>query len=73
MNWHIHESEIILEKETHKTHLEFDIRTDYLMPAKIPDLLIVNKKKKKKTERIIDFDHRVKIKDLPENLKSYRT
>ena len=58
--------EYFMEKETHKLLWDFDIETEYLIPARRPDLVIVNKKKKReRTYRTVDFavpeDHRVKI------------
>ena len=61
-NW-----ESVLEKETHKFICDFEIQTDQLISARQPDLVIVNKKKKKRTCRIVDFavptDHWVKLKE----------
>ena len=56
---------------------DFEIQTDHLIPVKRPDLMIDNKKKKKKrklwTYQIMDFavlaDHRGEIK---ENEKRYK-
>ena len=40
---------------------------DHLIPARRPDLIIINKKKKKRTCKIVDFsvpaDHRIKLKE----------
>ena len=66
----MHNPESILENETHKILWDFEIQTDNLMLARRPDLVIVNKKEKKKekkTFRIVDFavptEHRVKLKE----------
>ena len=52
-------------KMTHKLLLDFDIQTDHLIPARRPDLIIINKKKR--TCKIVDFadpaDHRIKLKE----------
>ena len=57
----------VLEKETHKLLWDFEIKADHLISARCPDLVIVSKKKKKRTCRIVDFavpaDLRVKQKD----------
>ena len=37
----------VLENDTHKLPWDFNIRTDHLIPARRPDLIIINKKKKK--------------------------
>ena len=57
----------------HKLHWDFDIKTDRLISAKRPDLIIINinkkkkKRKKKRTYRIKDFavlaDHSGKLKE----------
>ena len=62
----MHKLEFILENETHKIFMEFEIQTDHLISARRPDLMIV-KKKKKRTCRIVDYavpaDHRGKLKE----------
>ena len=52
---------------THKKLLwDFNIPTDHLISARIPDLIIINKRKKK-IYKIVDFavpaDHRIKLKE----------
>ena len=63
----MHKPGSVLKKETHKILWDFERQTDYLIPARRPDLLLINKKKRKKTCRLVDFDaptdHRVKIKE----------
>ena len=53
------------ENDTHKLLWDFNIQTDHLIPARRPDLIIINKKKR--TCKIVDFavpaDHRVKLKE----------
>ena len=74
--------ESVLENETHKLFLDFDIKTDHL--TRRPDLVIVTKKKR--NCRIVDFaipaDHWVKLNesemkgkylDLARELKNYVT
>ena len=43
------------------------VKTDYLISARRPDLIIINKKKKKKICKIVDLalpaDHRIKLKE----------
>ena len=57
----------VLENDTHKLLWDFDIRKDYLNSARRLDLIIINKKKKKKICKILDFavpaDHRIKLKE----------
>ena len=57
----------VLENDSHKLLWDFNIQTDHLIPARIPDFIIINKKKKKRTCNIVDFavsaDHRIKLKE----------
>ena len=53
---------------THKLQWDIDIQTDHLISARRTDLIIINKKKKrKKICKIVDFavsaDHRIKLKE----------
>ncbi len=41
----MHNRESILENETHKIPLDFEIQTDHLISARRPDLEVVNKKR----------------------------
>ena len=50
------------------TRINFDIHTDHLISVRRPDLIIINKKKKKKRIfKIVDFavpaDHKIKLKE----------
>ena len=47
----MHNPEPVLENETHNVLLDFEILTDYLISARQPDPVIVNKKKKKKKKK----------------------
>ena len=73
----------VLENDSHKLLWDFNIQTDHLIPARRPDLIIINKKKR--TCKIVDFavpaDHRIKQKecekkdkylDLARELKNLR-
>ena len=42
--WFIHKSESVLENETHKFLLDFDIQADHLIPARRSHLVITCKK-----------------------------
>ena len=63
----MHNPAPVPEIDTHKLQWDFDIQTDHLISARRPDLIIINKKKKKRTCRIVDFavpaDHRIKLKE----------
>ena len=57
----------VLENDIHKFLWDFDIQTGHLISARRSDLIIINKKKKKKICKIVDFavpaDHRIKLKE----------
>ena len=42
----MHNSAPVLENDSHKLLWDFNIQTDQLVPARIPDLIIINNKKK---------------------------
>ena len=44
----MHNTESVMENETHKLLRDFQIQTDHLISARRPELIIVKKKKKKK-------------------------
>ena len=62
----MHNPAPVLENSTHKLLWDLDIQTDQLIFARIPHLIIINKKKKRICE-IVDFavpaDHRIKLKE----------
>ena len=43
--WYMHNLAPVLENDTHKLLWDFDIHMDYLISARRPDLIIINKKK----------------------------
>ena len=63
--WYMNNPVPVLENNTHELLWDFDIHTDYQISARIPDLIIINKKKR--TWKIVDFavpaDHRIKLKE----------
>ena len=67
----MHNPAPVLENSTHKHQWDFNIQTDHLIPARIPDLIIINKKKR--TCKIVDFavpdDHRIKLKECEKKNK----
>ena len=62
----MHNPASVLENDTHKLLWDFDIQMDHLMSDRRPDLIIINKKKKKSC-KIMDFavpaDYGVKLKE----------
>ena len=61
----MHNPAPVLENDSHKLLWDFNIQTDHLIPARRPDLIIINKNKG--TFKIVDFavpaDHRIKQKE----------
>ena len=58
----------LVSRKNHQLRLVWKTRKEYhLIPARRPDLIIINKKKKKKTCKIVDFavpaDHTIKLKE----------
>ena len=55
----------VLENDSHKLLWDFNIQTDHLIPARIPDLIIINKRKR--IFKIVDFtvlaDNRINLKE----------
>ena len=61
--WYMHNTAPVLENDIHKLLWDFDIHTDHLISARRPDLIIINKKKKRIC-KIVDFaDHKTKLKE----------
>ena len=63
----MHNPAPVPENYTHKLLWDFDIQTDHLISARRQDFILINKKKEKKTCKIVDFavsaDHRIKLKE----------
>ena len=64
----MHNPAPVLKKDSHKILWDFNIQTDPLIPARRPDLIMINKKKKKKRIcKIVDFavpaDPRINLKE----------
>ena len=60
----MHKSESIRENEAHKIIWNFQMKTDHLIPARRPDLvLITNKITFHRDDFAVPSDHRVKIKE----------
>ena len=43
--WYMHNPAPVLENDSHKSLSDFNIQTDHLIPARRPDLIIINKEK----------------------------
>ena len=63
----MHNPAPVLENDLHEILWEFNIKTDHLIPARRPDLIIINSKKKKRICKIVDLavpaDHRISLKE----------
>ena len=61
----MHNPATILENDSHKLRWDFNIQTDHLIPARRPDLIIINKKMR--ICKIVDFaipaEHRINLKE----------
>ena len=61
----MHNPAPVLENDSHKLLWDFNIQTDHLIPARTPDLKIINKRKR--ICKIVDFaipaDHRINLKE----------
>ena len=68
----MHKPEFIQEDEIHEFLWDFEMQTDHLIPARRPELVLTNKKKKER--HLVDFgvpvDHRIEIKRTIEVLVS---
>ena len=61
----MHNPALVLENATHKLLWDFNIQTDHLIPARRPDLIIINKKKRicKTDDFAVPADHKIKLKE----------
>ena len=50
--WCEHKPKSVLGSETHNIHCSFEIQTDHPIPARRPDLVLINKKKKIKENAV---------------------
>ena len=71
----MHNPAPVIENDTRKVLWDFNIQTDHLISARRPDLVIINKKKKKKISQTVDFavpaDHRIKLKECEKRDNKY--
>ena len=51
----MHNPAPVRENDTHKLLWDFNIQTDHLIPARTPDPIKINEKKKKRICKIVDF------------------
>ena len=67
----MHKPALVLENDSHKPLWDFDIKTDHLISARRPDLIIIHKKKSicKIVDFVVPADHRIKLKECEEKDK----
>ena len=55
----------VLQNDSHKLLWDFNIQTDHLIPARRPDLIIINKRKRicKINDFAVPVDHRINLKE----------
>ena len=65
LKWYTHNPAPVLENDSHKLLWDFNIKTDHLISARRPVLMIINKRKR--ICKIVDFavpaDHRINLKE----------
>ena len=63
--WYMHNPTLVLENDTYKLLWDLKIQTNHLIPARRPDLIIINSKKR--ICKIVVFavlaDHRINLKE----------
>ena len=59
----MHNPAPVLENDSHILLWDFNIQTDQLIPARRPDLIIINKKKKRICKIVDPTDHRINMKE----------
>ena len=60
--WYMPKSVSLSENETHRNIWDFEIQSDYLIPARRPDLVIINDYHCR-VDFAVPVDHKVKIKE----------
>ena len=67
----MHNPAPVLENDTHKLLWDFNVQTDHIIPARRPDLILFNKKKRicKFFDFVFPADHRISLKESEKNDK----
>ena len=65
IKWYMHNPAPVLENDSHKLLWDFNIQTDHLIPARRPDLIIINKRKRicKNVDFAVPADHWINLKE----------
>ena len=53
--WYMHNPAPVLENDTHKIRWDFNIQTDHLITVRRPDLIIINKKRRREFAKLQTF------------------
>ena len=63
--WYMHNPVPVIENDSHKLLWDFNIQTDHLIPARRPDLILINKRKSicKIVHFAVPADHRINPKE----------
>ena len=69
----MHNLTSVLENDTNKLILDFDIQTDHLISARKPELIIINKRKRtcEIIKELKEREKKDKYLDLARELKNY--
>ena len=69
--WYMHNPALVLENDTHKLLWDLNIQTDHLIPARRPDLIIINRKKRicKIVDLAVQTDHKINLKECAKKYK----
>ena len=61
----MHNPTPVQENDSHKLLWDFNIQTDHLIPARRPDLIIIDKRKRicKIVDFVVPADHRINLKE----------
>ena len=61
----MHNPASVLENEMHQLLLDFEIKTDHLISARRPNLIIIKKMRScRKVDFVVPVGHRVKLKEV---------
>ena len=63
--WYMHNRVPVIENDSHKLLWDFNIQTDNLIPARKPELIIINKRKRicKIVDFVVPADHIINLKE----------
>ena len=70
--WYMHNPASVLENGTHILLWDFDIKTDHLISARRPELIIINKIMKicNSVDFDVPADYRIKVKECEKRIRT---